>query len=102
MNSQENGVLRRPAESQLQSVWEVMRDRQWHTLSEIAERAGCPQASASARLRDLRKAEFGGYCIERQYAQQGLWRYRIVDPQMSAPVSGGQALPQAGTFLEGV
>lgn len=99
MHSQEDGVSRRPAESQLQSVWDVMRDRQWHTLSEIAERAGCPQASASARLRDLRKVEFGGRCIERQYVQQGLWRYRVAD---SPAPSEGRELPQAGTFVEGV
>ncbi|MGE0151762.1 MAG: hypothetical protein AB7R90_04040 [Reyranellaceae bacterium] len=65
--------------TQLEAVWQVMQDRQWHTLAEIAEQAGCPQASASARLRDLRKSAFGARRIERQYVGPGLYRYCAVD-----------------------
>ena len=74
----------RTRKSQFESVWQVMCDRQWHTLAEIAEYAGCPQASASARLRDLRKPEFGGRSVERQYFERGVYRYRIVDPLVPA------------------
>jgi hypothetical protein len=65
--------------TQLEAVWQVMSDRDWHTLAEIAERASCPQASASARLRDLRKSQFGGRSIERHYVERGQFRYRVVD-----------------------
>ena len=65
--------------AQAEAVWQVMRDRQWHTLEEIAEKARCPQASASARLRDLRKARFGSRIVDREYVGNGLWRYRIAD-----------------------
>ena len=71
--------------TQLEAVWEVMRDRDWHTLAEISERANCPQASASARLRDLRKGEFGGRSIERQYVERGLYRYRVMEQLQPQP-----------------
>ena len=54
-----------------------MRDGGWHTLAEIAEATGDPEASVSARLRDLRKPRFGSYVIEREYVERGLWRYRL-------------------------
>jgi hypothetical protein len=75
--------------TQLEAVWQIMCDRDWHTLAEIAERASCPQASASARLRDLRKTQFGGRSIEREYAERGQFRYRVVD--MPAVASGERA-----------
>jgi len=79
------------AKSQLELVWQMMCDRQWHTLAEIAEHANCPQASASARLRDLRKPEFGSRCVERQYFERGLFRYRVVDAPASAAERIGEA-----------
>jgi len=38
-----------------------------------------PEASVSARLRDLRKAKFGGYRVERQRVREGrgLYHYRL-------------------------
>lgn len=72
---------------QLDAVWQVMRDRQWHTLAEIAQAANCPQASASARLRDLRKSDFGARTIERDYVEAGIYRYRVLD----APETAGDA-----------
>lgn len=65
---------------QLLKVKEVMDDGQWHTLRDIAERAECPEQSASARLRDLRKAKFGGYVVERHRIDGGLWAYRLTNP----------------------
>ena len=58
-------------------VLAFMRDGWWHTLAEISERTGDPEASVSARLRDLRKPRFGSHVIEREYVQRGLWRYRL-------------------------
>lgn len=62
---------------QMQAVYEVLRDGGWHTLSELSERTGYPEASISARMRDLRKAKFGGHRIERDYVANGLFRYRM-------------------------
>ena len=49
----------------------------WLTLAEIAKYTGYPEASVSARLRDLRKAKFGGYNVERKYVERGIWAYRV-------------------------
>jgi len=59
-------------------VLAFMRDGEWHTLSEIAQATKDPEASVSARLRDLRKPRFGGYQIDREYVERGLFRYRLV------------------------
>jgi DNA-binding IclR family transcriptional regulator len=58
-------------------VLAYLKDGQWHTLAEIAEHTGDPEASVSARLRDLRKPKFGGYIVEREYVARGLFRYRL-------------------------
>ena len=59
-------------------VLAFMRDGKWHTLSEIALHTRDPEASVSARLRDLRKPRFGSHMIEREYVERGLFRYRLV------------------------
>lgn len=61
----------------LDKVKAFMLDGEWRTLAEIASQVGCSEASASARLRDLRKARFGGYVVEREYVANGLWQYRV-------------------------
>jgi hypothetical protein len=58
-------------------VLAFMRDGQWHSLSAIAEATGDPEASVSARLRDLRKPRFGSYQVERRYVERGLFEYRV-------------------------
>lgn len=58
-------------------VRNVMSDGQWRTLAQLSNLTGDPQASVSARLRDLRKPRFGGYRVQRQYLGNGLWQYRI-------------------------
>ena len=50
----------------------------WYKLHEIATQTNDPEASVSARLRDLRKAKFGGHEIERRYVGDGLWEYRMI------------------------
>ena len=59
------------------AVWSAMSDQAWHTLAELHARTGEPEASISARLRDFRKAKFGGHEVERRYLDNGLWQYRI-------------------------
>jgi hypothetical protein len=54
----------------------------WWTLQEISDATGSPQASVSARLRDLKREgkESGEFTIERRYVRRGLHEYRLVAP----------------------
>lgn len=60
--------------AQAKRVAEVMISGEWKTLSEIRQETGDPEASISARLRDIRAA---GIEVEKEYVTRGLWRYRI-------------------------
>ena len=64
--------------AQQQRVFDVMKDSRWHTLVQVSRRTGDPEASVSARLRDLRKPKFGGYQIERRRTESGLHEYRML------------------------
>lgn len=68
---------RRRLARQLTAVRRFMSDGEWHHLSEVAHITGNPEASVSARLRDLRKPRFGGFTIEREYRGDGLYAYRM-------------------------
>jgi len=61
-------------------VWTVLQSGQWLTLAEIRQATGDPEASISARLRDLRKAKFGAHVVERQRveSERGLYMYRVI------------------------
>lgn len=66
---------------QLKKVLYLMADQKWRTLAEIEAALWEPQASISARLRDLRKPRNGGYTIERRRrgeAAWGIFEYRMV------------------------
>lgn len=58
-------------------VFQVMRDGQWHTLHEISEKTGAPEASISADLRLFRREEWGAYVVERKRSDSGLHYYRL-------------------------
>lgn len=62
---------------QLLAVGRIFADGRWHTLRELSERTGYPEASVSARLRDLRKGKFGGNTVERERGPRRVWRYRL-------------------------
>ena len=64
--------------AQAQRVYNAMSDGEWKTLRGIAAVTGDPEASISARIRDLRKPKFGGYDIPRRCQMRGLWEYRMV------------------------
>lgn len=66
---------------QMTAVRIVMSDHEWHTLRGLSNVTGAPEASVSARLRDLRKQRFGGYTVERKYEGEGLWAYRLLPPE---------------------
>ena len=64
--------------TQMLKVASLMADGQWRTLREIGEAVDAPEASVSARLRDLRKKRFGGFTVGRQRrGDGGLFEYRV-------------------------
>ncbi len=66
---------------QHERVRALMIDGHWRTLGEIEALTGAPAASASAQLRHLRKARFGGYQVERRARgdrSSGLFEYRCL------------------------
>lgn len=69
---------RKRLSTQLVRVARLMSDGKWRTLAQIREclNAGS-EAGISARLRDLRKAKFGGYQVDRRRREAGLWEYRL-------------------------
>jgi|WetSurMetagenome_2_1015567.scaffolds.fasta_scaffold306846_3 hypothetical protein len=78
-------------QTQLRRVREIMLDGRWWTLAELESHLGYPQASVSARIRDLRKEKFGGFEVARRRITGGLFEYRVVLPrgQMSLFEEGG-------------
>lgn len=64
---------------QLDRVAHALGAGHWFTLRELASRTGGSEAGVSARLRDLRKQEHGGFDIERErgVGPSGLWAYRV-------------------------
>lgn len=62
---------------QLRDVFAYMSDGQPHTLEEIAWETHHPEASISARLRDLRKPRFGAHEVSKTYLGMGLWLYTL-------------------------
>ena len=66
--------------TQLGRVLALMADGKWRTLREIQEAVGGSEAGVSARLRDCRKAKFGGRTVLRRRRgepSEGLWEYRF-------------------------
>lgn len=66
---------------QLLRVYQFMRGGGWHSLKDIADGTGDPEASISAQLRNLRKPRFGGHTIEKTYQGNGLYIYRMIEPK---------------------
>ncbi|MDA8117156.1 MAG: hypothetical protein M0000_07305 [Actinomycetota bacterium] len=65
---------------QLARVQQLMSDGRWRTLADISQATSDPEASVSARLRDLRKQEFGGHTVTRRKADPripGLYEYQL-------------------------
>lgn len=73
--------------AQHKRVYRVMADEGWHTLAAVAAATGDPEASVSARLRDFRKARFGGHLVHRKRIRDtGLWVYRLTwNPDIPRP-----------------
>lgn len=64
--------------TQLFRVVALMEDGQWRTLKQVAFAVDGSEASVSARLRDLRKPQFGNHKVEKMRVADGLWVYRLI------------------------
>lgn len=67
-------------ENQRNAVYAAMYQGYWRTLAELAEHVGDPTQSVSARLRDLRKMEYGRHRVDRRQragAPEGVHEYRL-------------------------
>lgn len=80
---------------QILDVFRVLSDFRWHTLDDVAKRSGAPAASASAQIRNLRKARFGGHVLDRRHVGNGLYEYRLV------PAKKPEVFVQVPFFGEG-
>lgn len=58
-------------------VFNLMRDRKWRSLGDIARLTGDPEASVSAQLRHMRKERFGGHTVNKDYQGEGLYLYQL-------------------------
>lgn len=84
--------------TQLERVKALMSDQRWRSLQQIAQLVGGTEASVSARLRDLRKASYGSFQVERKRQgdpRRGFFVYRVLDPVPVVAV-------QPDLFQEGV
>jgi hypothetical protein len=56
---------------------------QWVTLAELSWKTKFPPASISAQLRHLRKAEYGGWVVEKRRREwvngDVVWEYRLAE-----------------------
>ena len=84
---------------QLDDVFSLMEDREWRTLREISSVTGHPEASISARLRDIRKEKvFKNYTMTaRRKGEGGTWEYRVI---RELPPSDGQIALFDQTYYE--
>jgi hypothetical protein len=55
-----------------------MDDGSAWSLAELSELTGDPQASISARIRDLRKEEFGSHVVLRLACGRVRYRYKLM------------------------
>lgn len=69
---------------QRQAVMRFMSDGKWRTYVEIGEALKIQPQSAGARMRDLRKEQYGAHHVPRRHrpgAPRGTFEYRIGDSQ---------------------
>jgi len=65
---------------QIVRVYEALQgvNGAWIPLPILAHMASAPEASVSARMRDLRKPRFGAHTVYRKHLQDGLYAYCLV------------------------
>jgi hypothetical protein len=71
------------------AVKRAMRKLGWASLWAIQGEAiyfsgrWMPEQTVSARVRDLRKAKFGSHRVDRRYAGNGVWEYKLYPAKKS-------------------
>ena len=86
---------------QLQRIFELMKDGQWRTLSQIAIETHAPESSVSANLRNLRKQGNGEHTVERRVKGDragGLFVYRLIPNTKNIPLEFDKA--GQGNFIK--
>ncbi len=85
-------------------IYRLMNDSLWRTLAEISAETGDPEASVSARLRDLRKPDFGAFVVNRRRRtpSSGLWEYRLQPPGSAAATTAATKKAKRTGFLAGM
>ena len=77
----------RPGRSQRETLLMVLRQaaeyERWMTLGELGFVTRFPPASISAQLRHLRKAQYGGWAVEKRrrewVTEELVWEYRLAE-----------------------
>jgi hypothetical protein len=54
----------------------IMAGNGWFTIKFIASYLHCTETGASARIRDQRKAKYGGHAVQRKLLG-GVWHYQV-------------------------
>ena len=86
--------------TQMGRVWLALREGEWLSLGELAARVDAPEASVSARLRDLRKHRFGNHEVARRHRGErgsGLFEYQLIPKVTKLPEL--QPADRQGTLL---
>lgn len=76
---------------QILRIFNLMKDGDWRTLTQISFATGDPHASVSARLRDFRKDRFGNHTVNRRHRGKlsgGLHEYQLILNKVTPPGQG--------------
>jgi hypothetical protein len=73
-------MRRKRFDSQIAILLSALRaDSSYRTLAELHAVTGICETSLSAQLRNLRKAEHGGYAVSKRLNGERRWEYRLGD-----------------------
>jgi len=65
-------------QSQLQQVKAIMLSKEWVTLYDMAKLIGASDAGISARVRDLKKPQYGRHIIVKRKKSANTYEYRLI------------------------
>lgn len=69
---------------QVDEIRDFLSSGCWYTIDEIVRMTSYAPQSVSARLRDLRKPEFGGHTISRRPVPDGVFKGKTYEYRMVA------------------
>lgn len=77
---------------QLRLIWLLMSGGGWFTVEGIVSHTGYPANSVQAQLRNLRKARYGAYDVQRRrITESGLYEYRVGEKGSGKPIKASCA-----------